>query len=41
MLRLDELAGDIQTKVAQANEGDHIKTPEGSVGHVEVFEMGP
>ncbi len=38
-LRLDELAGDLQTKVALAGEGGQIKSPEGSVGHVEVFQM--
>lgn len=38
-LGLNELAGDLQTKVAQAGEGSQIKSPESNVGHVEVFQM--
>lgn len=40
-LGLDELAGDLQIKVAQANEGGQIKIPKGSIGHVGVFQIDP
>lgn len=39
-LGLKALAGDLQTEAVEAAETSQIRGPEGSVGHVEVFQMG-
>ena len=39
-VRLEQLAGDLQTEAVEAGEGSQVRAREGSVRHVEVFRTG-
>ena len=39
-VRLEQLAGDLQTEAVEAGEGSQVRAREGSFRHVEVFRMG-